>query len=523
VPKKLIQEWLSAVALCALTAAAGIASGGSLLPVLLLSGSVGGGYFLAERQQWFVSSEKHPQRDGYVTAAFSALVLLFVSATGGASSPLVCALYLPILLAALCYGIRIGLYASLGIAIACALLIFSSSHTKSALHSPALSIIFSYPVLAIFCGVLRRQLESRMNALDTEKKDITALLDLSQMMEAAIDLDMTLNLILLNFQQSCQSRVCAVYLKSTDGNTMELRAASGPRGNTPLSSAFPLDGARRQFRGASGSVRDEMAVSAVYVPERSQTSSALGEIDPSAASYACLPLAGVEGLLGMVYVGFSEPSGLSSEVLQRLEQIASYAAFPLQRVLLQQDFRTMAYSDPMTGLDNFRQFEITLADEMARAERYDRPLSLILLDIDHFKSFNDTLGHPAGDALLGQLGIVLQNCLRNVDRPARYGGEEFVVICPETGTREVQLIAERIRRCIAETRFALLDKNSDEKETQDSTTHVTVSLGCATYPRDARTARELVQNADKALYDAKAAGRNAVRVYQTGQDAVRAA
>ena len=150
-----------------------------------------------------------------------------------------------------------------------------------------------------------------------------------------------------------------------------------------------------------------------------------------------------------------QPHGLTSEGVQRLEQLALRAAFPLQRVLLQQDFRSLAYSDPMTGLDNFRQFEETLADELARAERYSRPLSVILLDIDHFKSFNDTLGHQAGDALLGQLGVVLRNSLRNVDKPARYGGEEFVIICPETGAEEARLIAERIRRNVADTPFVL--------------------------------------------------------------------
>ena len=150
--------------------------------------------------------------------------------------------------------------------------------------------------------------------------------------------------------------------------------------------------------------------------------------------------------------------------MQRLEQFALRAAFPLQRVLLQQDFRSLAYSDPMTGLDNFRQFEETLADEMARAERYSRPLSVILLDIDHFKSFNDTLGHQAGDALLGQLGVVLRNSLRNVDKPARYGGEEFVIICPETGADEARLIAERIRRNVADTPFVLPAKRRNRRK-----------------------------------------------------------
>lgn len=493
-------DWLTALASGGLTAAAGLAVGGTPLQIFPLALAIGGGFLFAERRGWLRPSLHSTWRDGAVTSVFSLLVVLFAAATGGPNSPLLCVLTLPILLATLCYGMRLGLWTSLGIAAACALLFLShGTHLRVTLLGPALVLMFSYPVMAIFADILRGQMEARLQTLDTEKQDITALLDMSQMMESAIDLDMTLNLILLNVQQHCECRVCAVYLKSPDGRTLELRAASSQRGKISLLPAFPIDEARREIRDLT---------------EPPQAALILANIDPGAAAFACLPLASVEGLLGMLYVGCSEASGLTAETVQKLEQISVYSAFPLQRVLLQQDFRTLAYSDPMTGLDNFRQFEETLADEMARAERYDRPLSLILLDIDHFKSFNDTLGHPAGDALLGQLGIVLRNCLRNVDRPARYGGEEFVVICPETGEREAYLIAERIRRSVEETAFALLEKRSNETSTSEETTRVTVSLGCATFPRDARTARELVKCADIALYAAKAGGRNTVRAYE---------
>lgn len=493
-------KWLSALAFAALTGSAGLAAGGALLPIVPLACAVGGSFFLAERRGWLRPSQHGKWRDGAVTSVFSLLVVLLAAATGGASSPLLCVLTLPILLATLCYGMRLGLWTSLGMTAACAVLFVAhGTNLRVTPLGPALVLIFSYPVMAIFAGTLRGQMETRLQILDTEKQDITALLDMSQMMESAIDLDMTLNLVLLNVQQHCECRVCAVYLKSPDGRTLELRAASSQRGKISLLPAFPIDEARREIRDLT---------------EPPQAALILANIDPGAAAFACLPLASVEGLLGMLYVGCAEASGLTAETVLKLEQIAVYSAFPLQRVLLQQDFRTMAYSDPMTGLDNFRQFEETLADEMARAERYDRPLSLILLDIDHFKSFNDTLGHPAGDALLGQLGIVLRNCLRNVDRPARYGGEEFVVICPETGEREAYLIAERIRRSVEETMFALLEKRSGETSTSEETTQVTVSLGCATFPRDGRTARGLVKCADMALYASKAGGRNTTRAYE---------
>ena len=137
-----------------------------------------------------------------------------------------------------------------------------------------------------------------------------------------------------------------------------------------------------------------------------------------------------------------------------------------------------------------------MREELRRAERYDRPLSVLLLDIDHFKKFNDTLGHPAGDALLGQLATVLRNALRGVDKPARYGGEEFAVVCPETGKEEARLIAERVRRAVAETPFLLTGQAGE-------TAHVTVTVGFATFPRDASAAADLVKLADEALYAAK--------------------
>ena len=136
---------------------------------------------------------------------------------------------------------------------------------------------------------------------------------------------------------------------------------------------------------------------------------------------------------------------------------------------------------------------------------------MILLDIDYFKKFNDTLGHQAGDALLAQLATVLRDSLRNVDKPARYGGEEFVVVCPETGKDEARLIAERIRRNVEATAFALLGQ--DDAASASSTARVTVSVGFATFPFDAVSARDLVKSADEALYAAKHAGRNTVRSY----------
>jgi diguanylate cyclase (GGDEF)-like protein len=507
-----------------LAATVGILAGGSPLPMAGLGVLFAGLYVLAERQGWLLGSAVgHAGRDYAVTAVFAALVAAFVFLTGGANSPMPCALYLPVLLASLCYGMGLGLAASLAMVFVAAFL-STQGHLPSSL--PSLKVIavgLSFPVVAVFGGALRAQMESRLQILDSEKKDLSDLLDMSQMMDSAFDLDMTLNLILLNVQEHSDCQVCAVYLKGPDGKTLELRAASGGPQSKPLLSALAIEETRGGDWWVAEPMQDGLNLSAFYAADtaadRLRQGSLLFEIDTASQSFACLPLANVEGLLGMLYIGYRHPQALTPEGVRRLEQLAARAIFPLQRLLFQQDFQSLAYSDAMTGLDNFRQFEETLADELARAERYTRPLSVILLDIDHFKSFNDTRGHQAGDALLGQIGIVLRNALRSVDRPARYGGEEFVIICPETGPDEARLIAERIRRSVAETAFALPNQNTQtpsdaEPSLSSETAYVTVSLGCATFPVDSSTGRDLVKRADVALYAAKGAGRNAVVAYE---------
>lgn len=520
-PPQTRQNRRYAVAFGLLAAVVGTLAGGPALPMVALGATFAALYLTAERWGWLLAAPGGGRgRDYAVTGVFAALVVLFVSLTGGLRSPMPCTLYLPVLLASLCYGMRLGLTTSALMVAVAAVLALNGAAPHAAPSLRACAIGLSFPVVAVFGGALRVQMEDRLRALDSEKNALTAQLDLSRMMESAQDPDMALNLLLLNIYEHSKCQVCAVYLMGADQKTLELRSASGPRDRTPLLPALAVEDARAEGWAVTDAAYFSQDLRAFYAPDDRPGPSRLFDIDPGAGSFACLPLASLEGLLGMLYVGYAQPEGLTPQGVQSLEQLAVQAASPLQRVLLQHDFRSLAYSDPMTGLDNFRQFEETLADELTRAERYARPLSVILLDIDHFKSFNDSLGHQAGDALLGQLGVVLRNSLRNVDRPARYGGEEFVIICPETGAEEARLIAERIRRNIADTPFVLPTNAEGPTRRGAETAHVTVSLGCVTFPGDARTARDLVKKADIALYAAKEAGRNAVRVY--AEDAARA-
>jgi len=158
--------------------------------------------------------------------------------------------------------------------------------------------------------------------------------------------------------------------------------------------------------------------------------------------------------------------------------------------------------DGMTGLFNFRHFKGLLKIEHERSKRYNASYSLIFLDIDFFKKYNDRNGHPAGDRLLQKFASVVIENLRNIDIPFRYGGEEFIVICPATPKAGALMVAERIRLAIEELDFEFSKFQPRGK--------LTVSAGVSTYPNDALTPELLLQAADTAVYTSKEQGRNRV-------------
>jgi len=166
--------------------------------------------------------------------------------------------------------------------------------------------------------------------------------------------------------------------------------------------------------------------------------------------------------------------------------------------------------DGLTGAINRKHFDDRLLVELAYAKRHRSDLSLLILDVDHFKAINDKLGHQAGDAVLKQLAATVKAALRMEDVFARYGGEEFAIIARGIGGVDALAFAERVRRLVEQRQFV-------HDETQ---VWVSVSVGIATLPRgDGMNAEELVRQADAALYAAKAAGRNCCKVQEAGLSA----
>lgn len=181
-----------------------------------------------------------------------------------------------------------------------------------------------------------------------------------------------------------------------------------------------------------------------------------------------------------------------------------------------QDLRRMALleeesiTDSLIGIYNRRYLDRRLTNEMDRAQRYGLPLSVLMIDIDHFKQINDVHGHQAGDLALNYIGKLLLNAVRQLDVVARYGGEEILVIAPESDERAASKLAERLREHVAAHELALASEGNLPKNI-----HLTISIGVAEANYKTSTPDELIECADKALYQAKERGRNRVVLYST--------
>jgi diguanylate cyclase (GGDEF)-like protein len=197
----------------------------------------------------------------------------------------------------------------------------------------------------------------------------------------------------------------------------------------------------------------------------------------------------------------------ADEELEPAKLFANMAAIAIQNARSYEDMERQAISDGLTGIHNYRHFRDTLKATVSRAGRYDETFCLLMMDLDHFKSVNDTIGHQAGDDVLRAVAGVLRFCSRESDYQARYGGEEFVMILPQTGLEEAATLAERVREQVAH-----IDAGS---------VRVTMSIGVAAFPESAGDSDGVLAAADAALLRAKALGRD--RVCLAGEDTARMA
>jgi diguanylate cyclase (GGDEF)-like protein len=216
------------------------------------------------------------------------------------------------------------------------------------------------------------------------------------------------------------------------------------------------------------------------------------------ASVRVIPLKAGEVVYGTLVLGSARRQAFGPDLANQLEVVAMQVGESIGRARLFEQTERLATTDGLTGLLNHRTFQERTDAQLRQSERYGKRLSVILCDIDHFKSVNDTYGHPMGDVVLKGVAATIAKEARTTDIVARYGGEEFAVVMPETDPVGAMVIAERIRERIGKLVF----------ETDQGPLRVTMSLGVAAFPDDAQRKAELIERADACLYHAKRHGRN---------------
>jgi diguanylate cyclase (GGDEF)-like protein len=210
--------------------------------------------------------------------------------------------------------------------------------------------------------------------------------------------------------------------------------------------------------------------------------------------YIIMPLKARGSVVGVIYLFMPVDFEIGERRLSLLKSIGNQVGVAIDNSRLYEETKKSALHDPLTGIANRRMMNMIFKRTFEEVKRYKRPLSIIMLDIDHFKKYNDTKGHIAGDKALVAVSKVLINATRGVDLVSRYGGEEFLLLLPETDTVGAKILAERIRESI-------------EKETD-----VTASLGVAICSEEVNDEEEFINKADSALYEAKNSGRNRVEI-----------
>ena len=195
----------------------------------------------------------------------------------------------------------------------------------------------------------------------------------------------------------------------------------------------------------------------------------------------------------------SRPNLISQEEEQLVSQLAERTSQALSNMRLKEKLLLQSIQDPLTGLFNRLHMENTLERELSRAQRQERPLSVVMLDIDYFKQLNDTLGHEAGDVFLQEIGKYLQKHIRTCDAACRYGGDEFTLIFPESSLEDTCKRVDQLRQEI---------KTMSIRYQGSEIGAMTISLGIASYPTHGKSSRDLLLAADMALYRAKQDGRD---------------
>ncbi len=332
------------------------------------------------------------------------------------------------------------------------------------------------------------KLEAWVSELEERTREMTMLNDMGDILRACFTLEEAYNVIVRVAQQIFPVKVGALYVIAPSRNSVESVAVWGDPALAERVFSPQECWALRRGR--------------MHWVENSRSGLICKHVHhPPADGYLCIPMMAQSEAIGVLHL--MQPDNVKmTETKQRMAvTMSEHIAMALSNLKLHETLRSQSIRDPLTGLFNRRFMEESLELEIKRAARNQRPLGMIMIDLDHFKYFNDNFGHEAGDLLLKELGTLLRGNIRGEDIACRYGGEEFTLILPEgTGavTRQrAEFFKDAIQRLDIHYRGRPLGR-------------ITASMGVAIFPDHGRTAKALVEAADKALYRSKNAGRDRV-------------
>lgn len=341
--------------------------------------------------------------------------------------------------------------------------------------------------------------------LEESLKELSILYNVSQAMTASIDPEELCNLLGEVITKNVGVQDFAILLIDPETRQLEVKAALGFKRNELVRSLSFQVG-----EGITGkAVADKKAV---YIPDTSLDPAYLHYkgVKEEGGSFLCLPIVAKDRVLGAVNFSRNDIHAFGEGEIKVLTTIVAQVAIAMENARLYATTKELSLTDELTKVYNRRHFHKMLEMEFKRARRFGRPLSLLMIDVDHFKHFNDTFGHLEGDHVLVDIAKTLSDNLREVDTIARYGGEEFAVILPNTPEPDARQVASKLKEWVEK-----LPMSPDLPKK----TRVTVSVGVSTLHPEADSIEGLINHADIALYRAKSRGRNRVVVFQDGETA----
>lgn len=349
-----------------------------------------------------------------------------------------------------------------------------------------------------------KDLRKTNRALESLVRDFALLYEIGQDVNSTIEMGELYRVIQETISKSLNLQKFAILIVDEKHEFLNVKAAYGFENEEMI-----YDISFRIGEGISGeaALKGEL----IYVPDVESEARFLhyrGE-SVEAGSFLSIPLRYRRDVLGVMNCSRSDKGAFSADDIRLLTLVANQIALAVENAQLYTKTHELAVRDELTGLYNRRHFQEVMQMEWKRATRFKRPLSLIMVDIDHFKEFNDTFGHLHGDGVLKLITTLLIKNLREVDMIARFGGEEFVVLLPDTDKEGARVVGEKLRRFVETQRF-----EDNHREIMP----LTISAGISCFPADAHEMDDLVDHADVALYEAKDRGRNRIVAYTNTAD-----